>query len=1072
MSTSRPSQPLEAALALQEPFLQRLARAIVQDENIADDLVQDTVAAALTHVRSKASGGRRMRLESLPPEGLRGWLSTVLRNTRIDRVRASRRSQAVDPETMGTLPSRVDSPDGIAQRLERQQLLHGALMSLPDAQRTVLVLRYQDDMSVREIAEATESPVPTVKSRLHRGLSLLKDELQRRSGGEPTDGPSWLSAILPLAQADHAAPLGVAASSTSSLLTLAMWKTIVLAVAAVFLVGVAVMATRGRSPALEAGGTGPRVASAAAEPDVSKGSDESGGGPEVARQVVAGAVLEPGQNAGAGPRPAWTGSVVSVSSRKPVPALVQVGASTSTRASMIDGKFLIEPTAASEGTLRLKHPMFEPLEIPLPAWVPPARRAEGRDALSVPLAHQDLGVIELTPKGEATVRAVDVQGRPIAGASCSLHRSLDQIMQGHGPGPGAFDQPFPVGETDVDGRCKVRLAFDATVSVLGPDGRMGAGRVSAGETAVVRLDGLARTVTFVDRATGDPVAGRAFPMGWQQGAAEASLFLRTDGNGEAALPVGAGRLTLCKGEPRLLIDGMRAGSRTIDARKPGSFQISEILQLEETQVTVLVSNHEVGIRLVNKATGEPVDGTAYCNLRYLEDRHGWLGPAADTPYSVVGGDITVHTWFADAREEETERWIAIPGYRIHTIAGGLELKGTTLALEPGEARRLRFVDGRGRPRELSFFLDLGPGISVRSRTGVDGISEAYPWDPGTAWKLRVAGVGAVKDGLTIAADTLAANEIVALNIDKESSGIRFVGVPADSPPLFAGNTHGATAAVSARPGEFEALGLSPGSYAVGPQSWMTQLAGRGRQVSGLSTGHSDADFEAVFLVHVAAGETAEVPWDPRWASAAPLTGRVLALGLEGSDLAVLPVYGLTGTSIYFGPSTPWVYCDNQGQFRTRPGEPQPVALLFARFGYDSFGRKPIVLDSQYIRADGEYSIGLTSFELVATNAEEWSNADAESHPSPMLFVLTDDQQLDAPMQFLDGVGPRIWDPAGPVHVTGLPAHVHQVMVRNVRDREGTIVPITPGGHSRIELVVPLPEPKAKREAPPMLIQGR
>ena len=48
------------------------------------------------------------------------------------------------------------------------------LLSLPVAQRTVLVLRYGEDLTPEEIARTTGEPLPTVKSHLQRGLQLLR----------------------------------------------------------------------------------------------------------------------------------------------------------------------------------------------------------------------------------------------------------------------------------------------------------------------------------------------------------------------------------------------------------------------------------------------------------------------------------------------------------------------------------------------------------------------------------------------------------------------------------------------------------------------------------------------------------------------------------------------------------------------------------------------------------------------------------------------------------------------------------------------------------------------------------
>ena len=62
----------------------------------------------------------------------------------------------------------VGADFGIAARLDE------LLGSLPEAMRTVIVLRYQEEMLPAEIAAVLEQPVATVKSNLQRGLQLMR----------------------------------------------------------------------------------------------------------------------------------------------------------------------------------------------------------------------------------------------------------------------------------------------------------------------------------------------------------------------------------------------------------------------------------------------------------------------------------------------------------------------------------------------------------------------------------------------------------------------------------------------------------------------------------------------------------------------------------------------------------------------------------------------------------------------------------------------------------------------------------------------------------------------------------
>jgi DNA-directed RNA polymerase specialized sigma24 family protein len=52
------------------------------------------------------------------------------------------------------------------------------LKQLPEQQRSVLILRYQEELSADEIAAMLSTPVATIKSQLHRGLKLLRSKAQ------------------------------------------------------------------------------------------------------------------------------------------------------------------------------------------------------------------------------------------------------------------------------------------------------------------------------------------------------------------------------------------------------------------------------------------------------------------------------------------------------------------------------------------------------------------------------------------------------------------------------------------------------------------------------------------------------------------------------------------------------------------------------------------------------------------------------------------------------------------------------------------------------------------------------
>jgi len=177
-----PSDPasLEALLADCD-WLRKLAHSLVRDAARAEDAVQDTLLAAL----------RRAREGDGPPR--RGWLATVLRNfVRQQRRGATRRSDRErDAGRHEPQPSAAD----VVERLEVQRRVVAVLTELEEPYRSVVVQRWFDGLTPREIAQRTGTPVKTVHTRLERAKAKLRAKLDRAYGG---DGRSWALALLPV----------------------------------------------------------------------------------------------------------------------------------------------------------------------------------------------------------------------------------------------------------------------------------------------------------------------------------------------------------------------------------------------------------------------------------------------------------------------------------------------------------------------------------------------------------------------------------------------------------------------------------------------------------------------------------------------------------------------------------------------------------------------------------------------------------------------------------------------------------------------------------------------------------
>jgi RNA polymerase sigma-70 factor, ECF subfamily len=104
------------------------------------------------------------------------WLRRVTVHRSIDRLRQRerRREEVTDPGELPELAVDLPPDDPLLSRQIRQ-----LVGSLPATQRTVIALRYQEDMSVEEIGEALGMPAATVKSHLRRTLQLLREKMTR-----------------------------------------------------------------------------------------------------------------------------------------------------------------------------------------------------------------------------------------------------------------------------------------------------------------------------------------------------------------------------------------------------------------------------------------------------------------------------------------------------------------------------------------------------------------------------------------------------------------------------------------------------------------------------------------------------------------------------------------------------------------------------------------------------------------------------------------------------------------------------------------------------------------------------
>lgn len=160
-------------------MLYRTARSILKDDAEAEDSVQDAYLLAYRGMSSFRGDAK-----------LSTWLVRIVVNEAIARTRKRSRGAEIiqlsgetqdDSEAAGenmneTLP---EQPEHAAQRAQTRRLLEAKIDELPDAFRTVFVLRALEELTVEESAVVLGIPEATVRSRFFRARGLLREALSK-----------------------------------------------------------------------------------------------------------------------------------------------------------------------------------------------------------------------------------------------------------------------------------------------------------------------------------------------------------------------------------------------------------------------------------------------------------------------------------------------------------------------------------------------------------------------------------------------------------------------------------------------------------------------------------------------------------------------------------------------------------------------------------------------------------------------------------------------------------------------------------------------------------------------------
>ena len=150
-----------------------VAARVLGNRTSAEDVAQETFVSAYKAIRRFRGGS------------LRAWLLRIASNLSIDNLRSSRRrpEASLDETLLSPGFQHVSSDESPEQRTLSNELaeeIQRAILTIPEDQRTVLVLIDVQGMSYDEAADSTGVSVGTVKSRLNRARGRVRDRLRER----------------------------------------------------------------------------------------------------------------------------------------------------------------------------------------------------------------------------------------------------------------------------------------------------------------------------------------------------------------------------------------------------------------------------------------------------------------------------------------------------------------------------------------------------------------------------------------------------------------------------------------------------------------------------------------------------------------------------------------------------------------------------------------------------------------------------------------------------------------------------------------------------------------------------
>lgn len=139
----------------------RLAWCYTKNQQDASDIVQESLYKALKHQKQQTT-----------PDAVRTWFYRIVVNTSLDYLKKEKKLVHLDDLQWNTIPA-DEAPDPMTT-----MDLRAAIETLPFSYKTVIILRYFEDLKISEVAEVLNENENTIKTRIYTALRKLRIQLE------------------------------------------------------------------------------------------------------------------------------------------------------------------------------------------------------------------------------------------------------------------------------------------------------------------------------------------------------------------------------------------------------------------------------------------------------------------------------------------------------------------------------------------------------------------------------------------------------------------------------------------------------------------------------------------------------------------------------------------------------------------------------------------------------------------------------------------------------------------------------------------------------------------------------